>query len=197
MRAVVIASLLFIGCTPEVLPGSYFCGPEKSCPESQACDDATHRCVIPALVEEWACEPELSSEPDDSYEMAYPLVTPDCIALPQVIDSCLPIGDSADWVRLTTPASCAALEADIRITFPFAFQRLALQVVDPDTGEVIASDGECMFDGETGNDIRCLKTALTPGKAYGVSVSPTGEGDCNGRCAYTNYTLRVQVGAPD
>lgn len=195
MRALLLP-LVLVGCTPEVLPGTYFCGPEKSCPEEQACDDATHRCVIPALVEPWACEPELASEPDDTYETAFPLVTPDCIALPQVIDSCLPLDDTVDWVRLETPSSCSAIEADIRITFPFAFQKLGIEVVDPETGTVIASDGECEFDGETGNDIRCLKTALTPGKAYGIAVAPTGEGDCDGDCRYTNYTLRVQVGEP-
>lgn len=198
MRAVFAIVCLAAACTPEIVPGSYYCGPEAACPEDQVCSEATHTCVLPGLAAPFACVSEVASEPDDTMDMAYALTSlNECVTLPLVIDACMPIDDSADWLRFTAPAGCSALQVDARITFPIAFQRLGVELVDVATGDILATDQPCTFSGESGNDLRCVQANVTPGASYAIHVAPTGDGDCDGQCAFNSYTVRVQLGPPD
>ncbi len=194
MRALLIATCLLGACTPDIVPGSYYCGPNASCPEDQVCSEATNTCGLAASAEPWECTSAISSEPDDTMESGFELNDLDCATLPRVIDACMPIDDSADWFTLTAPPQCSSLKIDVRISFPFAFQRLGLEVVDVATGNTLATDSACMFQGESGSDLRCTIATLTPGARYAIRVAPTGEGDCGGDCAFNSYTVRVQLG---
>jgi hypothetical protein len=197
VRAIVVLLAVTAGCAPEIVPGSYYCGPNASCPESQVCSEATHTCVLPGLAAPFDCSSDLDSEPDDTLDMAFPLSNLDCVTLPVVIDACMPANDAADWLRFTAPSGCAALEMDVRITFPVAFQRIGVEVIDVATGDTLAIDGPCTFQGESGNDLRCARAALVSGGSYAIRIAPTGEGDCSGSCAFNSYTVRVQLGPPD
>ena len=197
MRAAVVVSLVLGACTPEIVPGSYFCGANATCPEDQVCSPLDNTCNLAGLAAPFACESDVASEPDDTVETGFPLQNLDCVTLPVVIDSCMPVDDPSDWVRLAVPADCTALALDTRITFPVAFQRLGLQLVDIGTGAVLATDTACTSQGESGDDLRCMRGTLAAGGNYGVQVAPTGEGDCDGDCAFTRYTLRLQLAAPD
>ena len=192
MRAILVLALAG-ACTPDVVPGSYFCGENAACPEDQKCNLADNTCVLPGLVRSFACEQDVSSEPDDSLETGYMLMNIDCTTLPVVINGCMPSGDSADWYRLSIPGTCGAVSIDTRITFPVAFQRLGVQLVDTSNGSVLATDTACQFSGESGDDLRCVAASLTAGVTYAIGVAPTGAGDCDGDCAFTRYTLRAQL----
>ena len=62
MRALAVLLLSITACTPDVLPDTYQCGPEGSCPEGQACNLADNHCVVPSLVQPFMCEPDNASE---------------------------------------------------------------------------------------------------------------------------------------
>jgi hypothetical protein len=194
VRALVVALVVSLAaCAPEIVPGSYFCGPDAACPEDQECSALDNTCVLTGLGEAFACAQDIASEPDDALAQGYALPNIDCSFLPVVIDGCMPSGDTGDWARLTPPSNCTAAAIDARISFPVAFQRLSLELVDEATGATVATDAECPLNVENGDDLRCVNAPLTPGKTYGVHVSPTGEGDCDGDCAFNRYTLRIQL----
>src|SRR5690606_5891048 len=51
MRLAIAPSLVLVlvaagACSPEIAPGAYLCGPERACPEGQACDGPTNICVL-------------------------------------------------------------------------------------------------------------------------------------------------------
>jgi hypothetical protein len=196
MRALVVATCLLAACTPDIVPGSYYCGPNAACPEDQVCSEATHTCGLAAAAEPFECTSALASEPDDTMETGFELRDLDCVTLPRVIDACMPADDSADWLTLMAPPQCSALKLDVRITFPLAFERLGVEIVDLATGSTLAMDTACVFQGESGNDLRCTEAMLTPGSRYAIRVAPTGEGTCGGRCSFNSYTVRVQLGPP-
>jgi hypothetical protein len=192
MRAFILL-LPLVACTPDVLPDTYKCGPDGLCPEGQQCNPADGRCVLPARIEPFACEPDLASEPDDTVETAFELVK-ECNAIATPIEACMTEGDPGDWYKFTVPADCANPMLDTRITFPIAFEQLGVELVDLATNATIATDAECPSGGEIGNEIRCLTAPLTAGASYGVHVAPTGDGDCDGDCAFNRYTVSVALG---
>lgn len=192
MRAVLLVAGL-AACTPEIVSGSYRCGPNASCPEDQTCNGPDNICVS-AAAEPFVCVPERLSEPDDTMDKAFPLGTMDCMSVASILDSCMDEGDSADWVSFSTLSICNDISADVRVTFPIAFQELGLELWNVDAGERVATDVPCEVSGDTGGDVlRCLKASLSPGTNYAVQILPTGEGACDGRCAYNRYTLRMQI----
>ncbi len=193
MRVAVLSSVLLAACTPEIATGSYFCGPDSTCPEGQACNPADHTCTLAGIRKPFECEADLDAEPDDSPALGYTLGILECTMLPVVIAGCMFIDDPADWVRLPIPADCGTVEIDARISYPVAFQQLGLSLIDTTSGVELATDEECVFQSESGDDLRCLAASLTGGVTYAIGVSPTGDGDCDGDCAFNRYTLRAQL----
>jgi len=184
--------LSIAACTPEIVSGSYLCGPNATCPDDQLCNGPDNVCVTASALP-FSCEPELATEPDDTTDKAFSLGPLDCVSLASVLDSCMDETDAADWVAFSTRESCGEIMADVRVTFPTAFEELALELWDLDANERIAVDTPCASTGEAGDELRCLKAPLVPGTRYAVQVLPTGEGTCDGRCAYNRYTLRMQL----
>jgi len=191
MRALVLV-LALSACTPEIVSGSYLCGPNASCPEDQVCDGIDNICLT-AAAQPFSCTAARDSEPDDTAEQAFPLGAMSCMSVASVLDSCMDEGDSSDWVSFETSASCTDLSVDVRVTFPTAFEELGLELWDVAANERIAVNAPCEFTGEPGDELRCLKGPVAPGKKYAIQVLPTGEGTCSGSCAYNRYTLRMQI----
>jgi hypothetical protein len=196
MRTLAMFVLAATACTPEIVSGSYLCGPNASCPEGLVCNGPDHICVSPSLEEGFACEPELETEPDDTPANAHAIPTADCISTPTSLDSCMPEGDTADWVRFVAPVGCSR-DVDARVSFAIAFQRLGIELWDLDRNEVIAEDGECTTGGLVGGDEqRCLTAPVVGGTSYGIQVVPAGDGNCDGECAFNRYTIKVQLVLP-
>ncbi|HEY5923990.1 MAG TPA: hypothetical protein VIV11_20060 [Kofleriaceae bacterium] len=204
MRAILIC-LPLAACTPEIASGSYLCGPDASCPDGQACngtkdDNAgleAETCVLESLARPFACSPQLNAEPDNTMDEAHVIPTLACVSAPFTIErGCMEAQDSADWLTFVVPSACASVGVNARLTFPYAFEELALELWDVDANMMVADAAECVQGAESGAIRRCLDLQLVPGKTYAVRVSPTGEGDCDGDCAYNRYSLSVQLGPP-
>jgi len=191
MRALVLVVAL-TACTPEIVTGSYLCGPNATCPEDQVCDGLENICLT-AAAQPFSCEPERASEPDNIPEMAFSLGTMNCMSVASVLASCMDQGDDSDWVSFDTSASCPDIAVDVRVTFPTAFEELGLELWDLAATERIAVNAPCEFTGEPGDELRCLNGAIAPGKKYAIHVLPTGKGGCSGQCEYNRYTLRMQI----
>lgn len=190
--AILLVIAAATACTPEVLPGTYLCGPNKACPEGQECSDADNVCVLPGLVEPFACVPEFQTEPDNTPETAYGIRIPGCQSTLQIsIDGCLPADDSEDWYEL--PVECNLTGADITVTFPVAFARVGLELVDRGTGTTVAVDEACDVDVKNGDSARCFSTPLTPGTTYALRVAPSGDDDCDGDCVFNSYVVRLNL----
>ena len=204
MRVLVLLTLALAACTPDVVSGAYLCGPEKACPEGQTCngefDEASRlqedTCVLQSLARPFSCTPKIDLEPDDTMAEAYLIEDLGCVSAPFINDGCMLDAESADWVTFVAPAVCTAVEVEVRLSFPIAYEGLGFELWDVNANAKLASDGECKSGLDTGRERRCLDYTLVPGSKYAVKVTPTGDGSCNGSCAYNRYTLSVQLATP-
>ena len=198
MRGALIVVLL-AACSPEIAPGTYLCGPEGLCPEGQACNGPDNVCVLPGAVQPFACgEDATEVEPNDGFATAQPVLAGNLACVSRVVEilGCSQDADGEDWFAVEIPAVCVAVAVEARISFPIAFETLALELRD-DTGAVVATAGACgRADPDDGDDQRCLEATVTPGGTYAVRVARGGEGNCGGRCAHNRYTLNVQLTTP-
>lgn len=191
MRAV-LALLLVGACTPDIVSGSYLCGPNGACPGDLACNGPDNTCVLASTAQPFSCDPDVQTEPDDSAATAHVLKL-DCLGVPIVTANCMLQGDAEDWVKVTAPATCTSVAIHAAVSYTIAFEPLAMELWNLDTDTQLTSDTTCPNDGEHGEELRCLDQDLTPGATYGIKVRPTGEDDCDGKCPYNRYTLRVQL----
>lgn len=196
MRGLVLVTVVLAACSPDISSGAYFCGPEQSCPDGQECNGGG-TCVLSGTARPFECESNTDPEPDDTAAQGTAIPQLQCVSSPYDRMGCLHANDPADWLTLTAPSECVAVEIQARITFPVAFEPLALELWDLGTNTKVAEDSECPGDGTSaGDDSRCLVQPLAPGTSYGVAVKPAGGGDCDGSCAYNQYTLTVQLATP-
>lgn len=192
MRAV-FGLVLVAACTPDIVSGSYLCGPDSACPEGQACNGPDNHCVLASTAEPFDCMPERPTEPDDTAGTAYELMGLMCPGVPVPLDNCMMQGDSEDWIKVKVPTECANAALTSRVSFPIAFERLSLEIWNIDTNTKLGDDTTCANTGEVGEEQRCVQANVTPGGTFGVKVRPAGDGNCAGNCSYNRYTLRVQL----
>lgn len=198
MRAGLVLAGLLVGltaaCTPDIVPGSYFCGPEQLCPEGQVCNGADNLCVLPSTAVPFACASSTEDEPNDTFATAQPVLTgAQCASLPTELRGCTSATDGQDFYGFSTTAQCTTVSATARLTFPIAFQPLTLALVDS-AGATIAEGTPCANDEPDDGDAKlCLDGALAASGTYAVVVSSTGTDNCDGACAYNRYQLTVQL----
>lgn len=194
MRALVLVALA--ACSADIPSGSYQCGPEQACPPDQACNGADNTCVAVSQAQPFMCLAKEEHEPDNAPAMATAMPHFDCVSNVFTFDGCLAPGDTQDWFSFAAPAGCSALEADIEVSFPVAFEAVGV-VLGDDAGSTVAPDGTCKAAGTAaGDDERCIQQTITPGQNYTVEIKPSGGGDCGGTCNYNRYTLQVQLTTP-
>ncbi|HUJ62127.1 MAG TPA: hypothetical protein VLX92_26655 [Kofleriaceae bacterium] len=190
MRALALAALA--ACTPDIAQGAYLCGPDMACPDGQTCNGPDGTCVVASAAQPFACDPSVLHEPDDNPGEAFALPALGCPSAPLEVMGCLADGDPANWVSFQTPADCSDTELALSVTYPIAFESLALQLDEP----LIAVDGACKQPpASSGNAARCISMMLAAGQTYQLAILPNGD-DCAGDCAYNRYTLQVQLTAP-
>jgi hypothetical protein len=195
MRALLVLAL--VGCTPDVAPGAYLCGPEQACPPGQACDGSDNTCVVASSALPFACDPMVEHEPDDTPQQGVALPALGCVSNPVRDASCIAAGDAQDWVTFVAPTGCTAVEAKAEVSYPVAYEPLTIDLWELGGMTEVAPGGACaQGTGAAGDDARCLQLTLTPGASYGIEVHPAGGGDCGGTCNYNRYTLTVQTDTP-
>ena len=194
MRAAALLIAL-AACTPDVFPDTYYCGPDGSCPEGQACNGPNNHCVSAGSVEPFVCgDDSLKTEPDDTASQAHLLPPPTC-GIPSKSDNCMLDGnDAEDWMKLQTCSG--AQELKLVLKFPVAFERLAMELWDLDTTTKLADDSACSDGGDDANEARCITSPVAENGNYGVKIRPVGDGNCDGNCSYNRYTLSVLLSKP-
>ena len=203
MRALLLCIPL-AACNADVVSGSYLCGPEELCPDGQKCNGTDDKasglvedsCVLSSLARPFVCSPAVNVEPDDSMAQAHALALADCVSVPFVTNDCMLASDAADWVSFVPSSVCTAVKVEARVTFPIAYEDLGLTLWDIDHNMQVGTDKDCPASSDEANVRRCLDVTLVPGTKYGIEVKPTGEGTCNGACAYNRYSLSVQLSTP-
>lgn len=203
MRALVLCVGL-AACAPDIHSGSYLCGPNASCPDGQACNGAADEdsglmadtCVLASTAQPFACVDKNNAEPNNTAAEGLVLENLQCLTAAVFIESCMTSDDNADWLTFVAPPTCAAVEVQARLVFSIAFEMLGLELWDLDRDVQLATEGECAQGAAIGAVRRCLDFELVPGTRYGVKVRPTGEGNCDGACAYNRYSLSVQLATP-
>lgn len=198
MRALLV--LLLVGCTPTITPGSYLCGPEELCPEGQACNGPDNVCVSAASAQPFACDPEgVDPAGDDTPATGTGAGALMCVSSVIVMTGCLRAEDPADYVQFDVPAGCSAVGITAQVTYPIAFQPLALQIAKgteaPQARDSACPSSAALVEGE---DERCLDMVLEPGAHYalGIAHDDAANADCDGACRSNRYHLRFQLETP-
>lgn len=199
MRATMLAALALAvaaGCSPDIVPGAYLCGPEQACPDDLVCNGEDNLCVAPGGALPFACGNVTEVEPNDGVAAAQPITNLGCASPLVQVKGCTPLGDVEDFYQFDVPANCGATIASIRLSSPIAYEELALRL---DGATSIEGDAAmCGVDPapDDGAVQRCLSQPVTAGRHYTLRVARSGSGDCDGQCAYNRYTLTVQLGTP-
>jgi hypothetical protein len=186
----ILTLVVVAACSPDVAPGTYFCGPEELCPEGLACDRTTAVCENKP--KEFACGQNLDTPGDDTPATAQSFGELQCVSLVQERKSCLPLGDTGDFFTFTIAANCTTSHVKAGVQFPVAFQRLVLQLgKQGETPQTI--DKPCANDSiADGSDASCLDEAVGPG-TYVLGVVPDGTGACDNECRFNRYSVSVQI----
>jgi hypothetical protein len=180
-------------CTPEIVAGAYFCGPEMSCPSGFACDGPSNTCVRPGSVQPFACDFSLQDrEPDDDVANAPLLGIIPCA--PQRLETTGCIADGVDVDIFALTSGDCAMQVEIRATYATAFAPVAIDILD-DTGELLAP-GELCGTGAGGEDVSCADLITTANTTYLIRFVAADEADCDGLCSYNRYEVSIGSAAP-
>jgi hypothetical protein len=197
MRAAMF--VMIAACTPDIAPGAYLCGPERACPEDLQCDGATNTCVLPSQATPFACAPPaVEHEPDNTPSQGFPISGLTCVSSQVITHACLTAGDGADWYQIPVPSTCTAVAIDLQVSYPIAFEPLAVDLFDATGSSSVGTGGACAHQTTigAGDDGTCIHATLTPGATYALEIHTAGGGDCHGACNYNRYSLTLSLGTP-
>jgi hypothetical protein len=184
-----LACLLASACSPEVVAGAYFCGPERLCPEDLVCDGATNICVSSSDVQEFSCVGTDDDEPND-IDSTVDLGDLSCTTRVETAGCIGGDGDEEDGYRLDVPTDCAPRKVTVQLLYPVAFEPLELELID--TSGAADSVEPCPLGvDENGQTEQCVEAAVPAGGSFVVRVAGTGSENCEGECAYNRYGLVV------
>jgi hypothetical protein len=192
----IACALLVAACSPDIAPGAYLCGVEQLCPEGMACNGPDNTCVFAENALPFECGfPDPAG--DDVPGAGHVITGLNCVSPIRESRGCLFPNDPADWFELDVPNNCVAVQLEVRITFPLAFEHPALELAT-DGGVPERVDGPCASglppdDGETA---RCFKRVVENGSHHAIGVTHSGDFHCGGGCAHTRYRLEVQLSTP-
>ena len=186
-------------CSADIAPGSYLCGPEQICPADQACDGVSNTCVLPSQAKPFACPSATETtevEPNNDTTSAQLVANLACASRTAEIVGCTRDLDGEDWFQFDVPAVCTTVHVQSRLTFPLAFEVLALELRGANDATVATGEPCANAESDDGDEQRCLDQPLAPGGHYAIRIARTGAGTCSGACAYNRYTLTLQLETP-
>jgi hypothetical protein len=105
--------------------------------------------------------------------------------------------DAADWYQFDIPDNCVAVQIDARVTFPAAYEPVAIEL-STDGGPGTRVDAPCpQPDPDDAGDLsRCFKMTVENGAHHALGMLHAGELDCGGGCANNRYRLQLQLSTP-
>jgi hypothetical protein len=197
MRAAILMPLMF-ACTAQIAPDTYYCGPERLCPEGLACNDADNICTVPSAVGAFGCG-EIAGVPiqdrpnDDVPADGLDVTNLNSCSLSRELRACLFENDPADWVQFDLAASCGATTLTGRVTYAVAFEPVAIQFAIDD-GAPMLVDVECESTSDgAGQTQRCFEVPLAAPAHYAIGVVHSGRENCDGTCSHNRYLLDFRV----
>jgi hypothetical protein len=209
LRSMQIGLLVLFGaCTADIAPDTYYCGPERLCPDGLACSDADNICVAESAVQEFGCgvlpgenpnDPPIPvSDPtgDDTPTQGLDVSNAGGCFATREFRACLFDDDPGDWFQFDLPANCGtSVKVSGRLTFAVAFEHVGIQVaIDGNTPETV--DVECdQTSNVAGQTQRCFEMSLTSDSHYAVGLVHSGILDCDGTCAHNRYLLDLRLEA--
>jgi hypothetical protein len=184
-------------CDPEIISGSYFCGPQMLCPEGEVCNPADGVCVRPDLAEPFQCEPGSDGgEPNEDPATASGLSVAGCPAGQVERIGCLPAGIDVDWILVTSPVSCAGAPLSIDVRYSVAFAPAVVELFAADGTTVVQRATACNITGGIGDkDAVCLDTPVPADGRSLIRVSLDTELDCDGACDFMHYQVAAMATA--
>ena len=187
LRRGALAGLLGLAaCSPDVYPGTYFCGPELFCPPDQVCDPSSERCSEPDEVEPFACpEGSEASEPDDELAEARAL-TLGC-SIGTEFEGCIADGQDVDVVRLTIPANCIGGRIELNLRSGLALATLAPSMTDG-AGAALPMTSCTAFPATEADVNECIALNDVPAEIF-VHLGLAPGADCDGECAFNRYAV--------
>jgi hypothetical protein len=190
--AVLVLAFAVAACTPEIVSGVYFCGPEMLCPPDQLCSPDTALCVRPALVQPFACPAGSQDlEPNNDVASATTMTFTTCPGPEQRSPACMPDPADIDLIAIDAPCPGGALSLDVR--FPVAFSPIVVEQIEVG-GAVIASATSCAIAGdESINDAACLDVTVPAGGRVYIRFSLDPEIDCDDACAFNWYDVAATI----
>lgn len=186
------------GCTEEIAPGVYLCGEEQLCPEGMACNGPDNICVTAEEAQPFVCG-EAVTDPsnDDVPTSGLPVTGLNCVSALRESRGCLLPNDLGDWFQFDIPGNCVAVQIEARVSFPVAFETVAMQLSTEDSTPTRV-DVECAANQTpiAGQVARCFKMTVANGSHHAIGLVHSGERNCGGICANNRYTFELQLTTP-
>jgi hypothetical protein len=146
----------------------------------------------------FACDPVGEThEPDQDAAHAATIGPFACVSQPVVVNGCLANNDKDDWYTFATSAACVSQSFHANLGSPIAFEPVTLEIYDATgTTKLATAADNCTglpSPDQSGTNTVCLAQMLTPGTTYALRVTPTGDANCGGSCAFNRYRLSAQT----
>lgn len=193
MRALMLLALG--ACSADIAPDTYFCGPEELCPEGLACNGPDNICTVPSQAQAFECDvPDRTG--DDEPSTGLPLSELTCVSGVRELRACLFEDDPGDWFQFDIPDNCIAVQIVARLTFPIAFEPVAIQLSTEGSAPENV-DAPCQVGNQdAGEDARCFQRTVANGTHHAIGLVHSGTQNCDGACAHNRYTLSLQLSTP-
>ena len=199
------ASLLVVAsaCSAEIAPDTYFCGPERLCPEGLACNNLDNVCTVPTGVQAFDCVDQLGMtipdrNDDDTPTSGFDVTNEGSCLQNRELRACLFENDPGDWFQFDLADSCGtSVKMTGRLTFAVAFEPVAVHLSVED-GTPMPIDVECdQTSSAAGQTQRCFEMALTGNTHYAVGMVHSEVDNCDGECRHNRYVLDLRLEAAD
>ena len=154
--------------------------------------------MIPSTATTFACDPLVEThEPDQDAAHAATLGPFNCVSQPVLVAGCLANNDKDDWFTFATDPGCISQAITANLGAPIAFEGVALELYDAaGTTKLATAADTCTgipSPDQSGTNTVCLAQMLAPGTTYTLRITPTGQGNCGGSCAFNRYRLSAQT----
>lgn len=192
----VAALLVGPACTPDIGPGTYWCGPERHCPPDQACNDNTFTCEEERTAERFSCPVDSETyEPDGDIATARDMGPVVCgNTLIGGVVGCIAAAGNVDLYRFELDTSCGGADPHLEAKVNFPIGLVGLQVELLDSAGTVVTSGELCTESLnlSGKERVCLDASLTQGVYYLRIQVAADAPDCNGDCHNNQYVLDVR-----
>ncbi|MBA2539184.1 MAG: hypothetical protein H0V17_06075, partial [Deltaproteobacteria bacterium] len=159
------------------------------------CNGLNNICTVPTQARPFDCDiPDRTG--DDEPAAGLQLVNLSCVSGIRELRQCLFEDDPGDWFQFDVPDNCSAVQIEAQLTFPVAFEPVAIQL-STEGGAPVTVDTECDLDNqEAGQATRCFQMTVPNGTHYAIGLVHSGIENCGGECSHNRYTLNLQLSTP-